>query len=181
MGQGAAMDARAILQLLPAAYREAERKLGPTTPLATLLEVMQELLQPIDDLIIDLPRTIDPRSCPEPLLPQLAAWLSDKRVEPVDSSCERELLANLADFSAHRGTQRALSLTLRLVAGCREVHVEESPATPFHLTVSAPESLRPELARLHRVLEQNKPAHMTAEVIFRTDDTAPKAPVAPRR
>jgi phage tail-like protein len=168
------MDARSILQLLPLAFREAERRASAGTPLMALLSVVEELLQPIDDVVAQLPRYIDPRTCPEPLLSQLSTWLCDGWVESVDSSCERELLAGFARYSAHRGTRRALNNVLRLVAGSRDISVEESATVPFHLTVSVPEALAPELARLERTLERHKPAHTTAEIRF-----VPPRPVLP--
>jgi phage tail-like protein len=160
------MDARAILQLLPAAYRESERRAGSGSPLMALLSVMQEMLEPVEDTVELIPRQIDPRTCPEPLLPSLAAWLSQQRVQSVESTCERELLANLARFSAHRGTRWALCGVLRLVAGTREVYVEESTEVAFHLRVLVPQGLRAEQARIEQALEQNKPAHTTAEIVF---------------
>lgn len=170
------MDAQSLLELLPRAFREAERRASPGSPLAALVSVIEGLLQPIDDVVCELHRHVNPRTCPEPLLPLLATWLSDAWVSSLDASCERELLASYAGLSAERGTRRALCRALRLVAACRDVEVEESSSIPFHFSVTVPESLRPELSRLQRTIEQYKPAHTTAELRF----LSPEAP-APGR
>jgi len=168
------MDVQTLLQLLPLAFREAERRAPAGSPLAALLSVVEGLLQPIDDVICDLHRHVDPRTSPEPLLPLLAAWLSDTWVTSVETSCEREQLASFASCSARRGTRQALCQALRLVAGCRDIDIEESSSVPFHFSVTLPEVLRPELGRLERTLELYKPAHTTAELRF----VAPTAPTA---
>ena len=160
------MDVQTLLQLLPVAFQEAERRAPAGSPLGALLSVIEGLLQPIDDVVSELHRHVDPRACPEPLLPLLASWLSDVWVASVDASCERELLASFARCSAQRGTRQALCQALRLVAGCRDIAVESSTSAPFHFCVTAPESLRPERARLERTLELYKPAHTTAELCF---------------
>jgi phage tail-like protein len=169
------MDVQTLLQLLPLAFREAERRAPAGSPLSALLSVIEGLLQPIDDVVSDLHRHVDPRTSPEPLLPLLSTWLSDSWVASVDASCEREQLASFARFSAQRGTRQALCRALRLVAGCRDIEVEESPLVPFHFSVTLPDTLRPELGRLERTLELYKPAHTTAELCF----VAPKAGGSP--
>ena len=160
------MDVHTLLQLLPPAFREAERRASAGSPLAAVLGVIEGLLQPIDDVVSDLHRHVDPRTSPEPLLPLLATWLSDTWVASVDASCEREQLASFARFSAQRGTRQALCQALRLVAGCREIDIEESSTLPFHFRVTLPEALRPELGRLEKTLELYKPAHTTGELCF---------------
>ena len=172
------MDVQTLLQLLPLAFREAERRVPAGSPLAALLSVIEGLLQPIDDVISDLHRHVDPRTSPEPLLPLLATWLSDTWVASVDASCEREQLASFARFSARRGTRQALCQALRLVAGCRDIDIEESTSVPFHFSVTLPEALRSELGRLERTLELYKPAHTTAELCFVAPPAAPAGSAA---
>lgn len=160
------MDVQSLLSLLPLAFREAERRAPAGSALAAVLAVIEELLQPIDDVVSDLHRYVDPRTSPEPLLPLLASWLSDTWVTSVDSSCEREQLAGFARLSAQRGTRQALCQALRLVAGCRDIDIQESATTFFHFRVTLPEELRPELGRVERTLDLYKPAHTTAELCF---------------
>jgi phage tail-like protein len=167
------MDVQTLLQLLPLAFRDAERRAPAGSPLAALLSVLEGLLQPVDDVISDLHRHVDPRTSPEPLLPLLASWLCDSWVACVDASCEREQLASFARFSAQRGTRRALCHALRLVSGCRDIRIEESTSVPFHFSVTLPEALRSELGRLERTLELYKPAHTTAELRFVAREAPP--------
>jgi phage tail-like protein len=167
------MDVHTLLQLLPRTFREAERRAPAGSPLAAVLSVIEGLLQPIDDVISELHRHADPRTTPEPLLPLLASWLSDSWVASADASCEREQLATFARLSAHRGTRRALCQALRLTAACSDIDIEESPTVPFHFSVTLPEALRPQLARLERTLELHKPAHTTAELRFIASNVVP--------
>lgn len=166
------MDVQTLLQLLPLAFREAERRAPAGSPLAAVLSVIEGLLQPIDDLISDLHHHVNPRTSSEPLLPLLATWLSDTWIASVDASCEREQLASFARCSAQRGTRQALCQALRLVGGCRDIDIEESTTVPFHFSVTLPEALRAELGRLEKTLELYKPAHTTAELCFIAPKTA---------
>jgi hypothetical protein len=84
----------------------------------------------------------------------------------------RELVAAAGEISRWRGTARGLRLFLQTATGVRDFVLDErvpgpdGRPRPFHLRVHAPASLLPHRALLERIIEREKPAYVTYELLF---------------
>ena len=71
-----------------------------------------------------------------------------------------------------------LRQALEWATGVGGVRIEESsPSRPFHVVVTVPLAAEPQRELIERIVRQEKPAHVTAEVVF-VDPAAPAAPSA---
>jgi phage tail-like protein len=177
-----------IRQLLPSVYQATARKGGT---LHALLGVMEALHAPSEEALRDLDAALDPRRAPDRFVPFLATWVdlewlwSDRetsaRTEAGHESLVlerigmlRELVAAAAYLSQWRGTTRGLQAFLEHATGSRGFEIEEDVpdpegrTRPFHLRIRAPSSAaEPRLrALMTRVVEMEKPAHLTYELAF---------------
>lgn len=155
-----------ILTLLPHAFQASEQAADSPTPLSALLAVMAAMHEPTEEVLERYVELFAPASSPEKHFPLMGTWLTERYLGSLDATCERELLLELGTLQSLRGTPRSLLLMLRLVTGSTAVTVSESERVPFHVTVRAPMSLRPQAALLNAVLDEHKPAHITYELVF---------------
>lgn len=105
------------------------------------------------------------------------------RIEP---GRYRELTAIGARLSRWRGTRVGLLLFLQTATGIADFNIDEQVldtkgmARPFHLRVRAPESAREFQALITRIIEVEKPAYVTYELLFegpaRAGGTEPDKP-----
>ena len=89
----------------------------------------------------------------------------------------RELTAAAAWLSKWRGTARGLRRFLHTATG--ETHFEikenvDSAGRPrlFHLTVYAPAAVKQHQDLIDRIIQSEKPAYVTSELVFRSDGQA---------
>jgi hypothetical protein len=91
------------------------------------------------------------------------------RIEP---GRYRELTAVAARLSRWRGTRRGLLLFLRTATGIADFEIDEQvpgkngTALPFHIRVRAPEAAREFQALITRIIEVEKPAYVTYDLVF---------------
>ncbi|MCU1329022.1 MAG: repeat domain protein [Bryobacterales bacterium] len=175
-----------IERLLPSILR---RTAGAGTPLAALLAIMEHLHAPSEDVLRHLDSFFDPRRAPDGFVPYLASWVDLERVleepPPARGSAVRaaprlstglgrlrELTASAAFLSRWRGTKYGLLRFLEIATGATEFQVNEKPLDaqgrrrPFHMIVSAPETLRAQQSLITRIIEQEKPAYVTFDLEF---------------
>jgi phage tail-like protein len=160
-----------IEHLLPGVFQRAAQ---PGGPLAALLDVMEMLHEPAEDVLERLDAVFDPRRTPDGLVPYLATWLDLAPVLPVTTGlpCLRELVGAAAAFAQQRGTARGLILFLETATGTPGFEVDEQVLTPdgrprpFHVLIRVPRSSAPHRAMLERIIELEKPAHVTYELSF---------------
>ncbi len=171
------MNRAEIETLLPDNYRRA---CVPLSPLAGLLDVMVALHAPSEEVLAGLERFFDVRRTPDRFVPYLARWLDQgpllDRLEdelgpgefPSGNGRLRAVAGLAAWFSRWRGTRRGLIAYLEVGTGLRGFDVEEhADGRPFHLRFTAPagaEHLRP---LVEAIVEQEKPACTTYELVFR--------------
>ena len=180
------MKRNEIEQLLPAVF---QRTLYEGNPLTALLEVMENLHAPTEDVLENLDAIFDPRRTSDEFVAFLAYWVNLNRLfdEAPDSKGQsdfsrhsmtsgfghlRELIARAAYLSQWRGTRKGLLLFLQTAIGVEDFAVEEHPlnaegqARPFHIRVRAPQETTPHKALIERIIELEKPAYVTYELVF---------------
>lgn len=166
------MKRREIARLLPAVFQAADLE---GSPLAALVDLMEQLhLRPEAELA-SLDRVLDPARTPEPFVPFLAYWVDLALEVTTGVDRLRALVANAVDLSRWRGTARGLVTFLEIASGATGFEVEDQVPDeagrprPFHLRVTAPGQLQKHDRMLGRIIELEKPAYVTYELVFRND------------
>jgi len=174
-----------IERLLPSVI---ERTLQPLSPLAAILDVIEALHLPSEAVLAHLDTAFDPRRTADDFVPYLARWVDMDRLfdEPRSTATAewsraristgigrlRELVASAAYLSRWRGTAKGLQRFLRTATGENDFEIKEnvdSDGRPklFHLVVVAPASIRPHQGLIKRIIESEKPAYVTYELVIR--------------
>ena len=175
------MNRETIETLLPVNFR---RSVQPLSPLSALLDVMESMVRPAEATLEGLDRFFDSRRTPERFVPYLARWvdhgpLLDRLTEelgggefPSGNGRLRDLVALAADLSHWRGTRRGMIAFLEVGTGLAGFDIEEhADGRPFHLRVTAPPGAEAQRVLITSVVEQEKPAYTTYELVF--TDTRP--------
>ena len=180
------MKRNAIRHLLPGVF---QRTLQPQSPLTALLSVMEKLHEPSEQILENLSATFDPRRTPDRFVPFLARWVdlewlfqdaADKRTtadpRPVSFAPGlgrlRELVAAATWLAHWRGTAKGLLLFLETATGTRGFEIDEHVTAPdglprpYHILIRAPESTARHQALIERIIEYEKPAYVTYELLF---------------
>lgn len=181
------MKREQIEQLLPGVF---QRTAKPGTPLRALLDAMETLQAPAEDVLSRLDEFFDPRRTRDDFVPVLARWvdldflletrggdkLNSRSSQTISTGLGRlrELVASAAELAKWTGTAHGLLLFLKIATG--EEHFEirenidaEGKPHPFHLTVIAPASMKPHLELIQRIITSEKPAYVTcSQVTFKT-------------
>ena len=173
-----------IARFLPEIYRAT---LGTKHGvLDGLLETMDALHGPSEQVLGELDGYIDPARTPDRFLPMLASWLDlapyldwtggrrnfgEPRFTPGMDKL-RLLVTRAADLNARRGTRAELEEFLSIATGTTEFAVEENPPDlqgmprPFHLRVHAPDSAKRYDDLIARIVEGERPAYVTFEIVY---------------
>jgi phage tail-like protein len=168
--------------LLPEVFR---RTIRPGNPLFALLEVMEVLHAPSEDVLERLDTFFDPYRAPERFVPYLARWVDLERFLmdapggdgvpvsfPSGTGRLRELIASVAFLSKWRGTARGLLCFLETATGVQGFAVDErvlgsdGQPVPFHIRVRAPAETEVYRGLIERIVEHEKPAYVTYELAF---------------
>ncbi len=179
-----------IERLLPSIF---QRTLHEGGPLDGLLGVMEQLHAPAEGVLAGLDATFDPRRTRDEFVPFLARWVDlDRIFEPESDNAAstrppistglgrlRELTAAAAWLSKWRGTARGMHRFLQTATGEAGFEIREnkdSAGRPrrFHLVVTAPAALKTHRTLIERIIQSEKPAYVTAELVFRNGDAARK-------
>jgi phage tail-like protein len=181
-----------IEQLLPnvfqlALHPEVGWVLEPDTRLGAVLDAMEALHQPIEDILDGLAAFVDPRRAPERFVPYLAGWVDlDWLVSPTPDELEgggaaipstglghlRELVAGAAQLARWRGTARGLLSFIETATGLGGFAIDDAPVDAnkrpmsFHIVVSGPAEAAPFRPLLERIVRSEKPAYVTHELRF---------------
>jgi phage tail-like protein len=179
------MTRNEIEQLLPSVF---QRTLRPGSPLTALLDVMEGLHAPVEDILAHIDAYFEPRRTPDYFVAYLAGWVDLDRFlihaqengVPTSSFSAglgrlRELIAAAAMLSKWRGTARGLRMFLEIATGVEGFEVDElvpdddGRPRPFHVRVQAPEAARRHQELILRIIAMEKPAYVTSEVAFGTE------------
>ncbi len=174
--------------LLPEIF---QRTIRPGNPLFALLDVMELLHAPSEQVLERLDAFFDPYRAPDRLVPYLARWVDLERFladssggdgesapgqvsDPFPSGTGRlrELIADVAFLSKWRGTAKGLLRFLETATGVQGFEVHErvlgsdGRPRPFHIRVRAPSETEIYRGLIERIIENEKPAYVTYELAF---------------
>ncbi|MBU8861266.1 MULTISPECIES: phage tail protein [unclassified Micromonospora] len=179
------MRRAAIERLLPAAYQRAA---GPGSVLGALLDVMEALHAPDEAVLADVDALFGPYRTPDGFVAYLTRWVAMDHVVaapradaplPLPVGRLRDLVAHGALLARWRGTPYGMRTALELATGVTGFVLDEPPERPFHLVVRVPPAAADRLALVTRIVEAEKPAAVTVEVVAVPADAAPPGPEPP--
>lgn len=177
------MRRAAIERLLPAAYQRAA---GPGSVLGALLDVMEALHAPDEAVLADVDALFGPYRTPDGFVAYLTRWVAMDHVVaapradaplPLPAGRLRDLVAHGALLARWRGTPYGMRTALELATGVTGFVLDEPPERPFHLVVRVPPAAADRLALVTRIVEAEKPAAVTVEVLASPVDAEPADPV----
>ncbi|CRI67471.1 conserved hypothetical protein [Thiocapsa sp. KS1] len=181
------MNQALIERLLPEVFR---RTLMPGSPLAAIIAAMESLLSPAEQALASLPDQLSPDRARDDFVILLAYFVDLDRYLPkaLDVDPEhrhlgapiasgigrlRELVRAAPALGRWRGTARGLRLFLETATGILGFSVEEAAPTdsehqvkPFHIRIRAPADARAYHDLVKSIVEQEKPAYVTYEIIY---------------
>ncbi|MEU8315163.1 phage tail protein [Micromonospora sp. NPDC048887] len=178
------MRRAAIERLLPAAYQRAA---GPGSVLGALLDVMEALHAPDEAVLADVDALFAPYRTPDGFVAYLTRWVAMDHVVaapradaplPLPAGRLRDLVAHGALLARWRGTPHGMRTALELATGVTGFVLDEPPDRPFHLVVRVPPAAAGRLALVTRIVEAEKPAAVTVEVVTGPDGP-PSEPTPP--
>lgn len=177
------MRADRIARFLPETYRAADQ---PASVLRSLIEAMETLQQPAEDILAEVDRYLDPARAPDAFVPLLASWLDltpyldwsggraglgSPRFAPGVERL-RLLVTQAPDLNARRGARAALETFLTTATGCTGFTVEENPpdangrGRPFHIRVHAPNEAARYSDLVARIVDGERPVYVTYEIAY---------------
>lgn len=169
-------SASPYLQYLPAMYRRDEF-------IGRFLRIFEDIIQPIEGAVDNIPYYFDPGVTPEPLLPWLASWLGLVLNERWPVARRRNLIKSAVELYRWRGTKRGLSEYLRIYTGV-VAQITEPVVRPkakldsgtklgakaylgggqpftFNVTIAAQDLAEVDIDIVRAIIESQKPAHTT--------------------
>lgn len=173
-----------IEQLLPGIF---QRTAKPGDLLAALLDVMEELHRPDQEILDRLDAVFNPRRTDDSFVPLLAHWLDQASLlegssgdrlparsqETISTGLGRlrELIASAAELSKWTGTSNGLLRFLHVATGDPHFEIRENVTgdgkpRPFHITVIAPPEMKLHRELITRIIESEKPACVTYELML---------------
>lgn len=172
-----------IASLLPGIF---QRTLQPNSVLAALLAIMEVMHAPSEDVLQNLDGFFDPYRTPDHFVAYLSGWVDLERllvespeeramteVSPLPTGLGRlrELVAAAAYLSQWRGTRKGLQRFLETAIGIAGFEIDEQVTVeglpkPFHIRIRAPQGSAPFRVLIEHIIEQEKPAYVTYELVF---------------
>jgi phage tail-like protein len=175
-----------IERLLPSVIQRAQ---PPGSPLAAVLDVMETLHEPVERTLAGLVACFNPRSCDTRFIMMLAHWVNLDRLYASDEVSDqgpdwtprpapialgrlRELIAAAPKLAGLRGTTGGLKSFVEIATGLKvaideAVTTEDGKRTPFHVRIVAPMEGQAHRELITRIVELEKPAYVTYELVFR--------------
>lgn len=190
------MKREEIEHLLPEVFRRTSRE---GSPLWALLEVMERLHEPDEEVLSELDRHFSPDRCGDERVPYLAGWVdlgwlfrqpggpadASGRPFPAGTAQLRQLVVRSHELSRWRGTSKGLLLFLELATGLTGFAIDERPIDgegvprPFHIRVFAPSEAKPLEHLVERILEHERPVSLTYELVFGANGSTLSAEAPP--
>jgi phage tail-like protein len=182
------MKQQDIERLLPGVFQGG---LDADGLLRSVLGLMEAMHEPSERILEDLDRFLDPRRTTDPFVPYLAGWVglnwiharspddfTDSRPRPFPTGTGRlgELVAAAAEHTRWRGTARGLVHFLETATGVSGFAVDDEPRDErgvrltYHMRVRIPEAAAAYTDLVRRIVDHEKPAHVTYEVVVAAPD-----------
>src|SRR5262245_27475443 len=158
------MRRQAIERLLPAVY---QRVASPGSVLHALLDVMEVMHAPSEELLASVDDLFDPYRAPERLVPFLSQWTAMDHVAarlPIPVGRKRDVVAESATLARWRGTATGLRAVIEIATGASGLVIEEPADRPFHFVIHVPASAAHHADLIRRIAELEKPAATTCDV-----------------
>jgi phage tail-like protein len=176
-----------IALLLPGIFQRVLPAAGGPSwgPLPALLSVMEALHAKSEETLADYQAICDPNRTLDSFVPYLASWVDLDRIfvnshesvggappDPLGSGLGRlrQLVATAASLTQRRGTREGLIEFMRTATGIDGFTIDEPTGAagerPFHIRVHAPRAARRHAALLRRIVEVERPAYCTWELVF---------------
>ncbi|MGV9213621.1 phage tail protein [Micromonospora sp. RB23] len=179
------MRRSAIERLLPAAY---QRACVPGSVLWALLDVMEGLHAPDEAILAEVDALFDPYRAPDHMVVRLTRWVAMDHVVashrpdaplPLPVGRLRDLVAHGALLARWRGTPYGMRRALEVATGVSGFAIDEPEEMPFHIVVRVPAAAAEHLAVITRIVEAEKPAAVTAEVVLAASPPSDQPTAAP--
>lgn len=172
-----------IKRLLPEVFQRTDQ---PGSSLNALLEAMEALTEPAEDILQQVPDYFNPYITPEKFLPFLARWVDLDRffpslqlstfeqcsIQEQTSGNLRELILAAPKLSKLRGTSAGLKLFLETATGHSGFEIKENSEIngqkkAFHIEIIAQKKAIKHSSLIKRIIEQEKPAYVTYQLEFK--------------
>ena len=190
------MKSADIDRLLPGVFQQTlEDDHGP---LRALLNVMEDLHEPVEGRLQAVDAIFDPYRTPDAFVAFLSGWLdldylliqgppaAGGYVLPSGIGNLRELIRAGSDLMRWRGTAGGLLRFLETATGVTGFHIEDQVPDaaglprPFHIRVDLPAEAEPYRSLIDVIVRAERPAHVTYELGPPAEAaTAPAASAAP--
>lgn len=177
------MKSKEIKRILPSVF---QRTVQPGNPLFAILDVMEMMHGPSEAALGNLEANFNVHRAPDAFVAYLASWVDLEVLldfPPKERSAStaslstglgrlRELTSAASTLSKWRGTHKGLCLFLEAATGTKgfnvdeQVRGEDGKVEPFHVRVSAPKDLAQHRVLIERIVELEKPAYVTYELEF---------------
>jgi phage tail-like protein len=181
------MKQNEIANFLPRVFQNTLRS---GSPLNALLEVMEILHAPAEEVLAQLETYFNANSTSDSFVPYLACWVDldrffpfysaqppevQRSTDPISTGTGRlrELIAAAAYLSQWRGTAKGLKLFFETATGMQGFELLENVADEngiprsFHIRIIAPPQAAAHVALIERIVEQEKPAYVSYDLEFR--------------
>jgi phage tail-like protein len=169
-----------IARLLPDVFQRTSG--AEPDLLGALLGVMEDLHAPVELTLAHIEQAFQPDVTPESFLPYLASWLDlDRFLDedgkfPPGSDRLRVLILQAASLYRLRGTRQGMERFLETATGIPGFQVTASSEQPFHLLVRIPPQAERLRRFIHKVVQAEKPAYATCEILPPGASTAGSPP-----
>jgi phage tail-like protein len=162
-----------IERLLPPIYQRTAAAPGV---LAALLTAMETMHAPTEDVLSDVDDLFTAYRSPDPLVPFLLRWVAldyvlgasdgpNNAPSAIPIGRLRDLVAIGSAIAQRRGTAAGLVAVIGAATGVTVV-VQEPADRPFHIVVRVPGAAADRVPLIRRVVEVEKPAATSAEVVL---------------
>jgi len=165
------------LRYLPAIYKTDEF-------IGRFLCIFEDILQPLEATVDNIPYYFDSHVVPESFLPWLASWLGLVLDERWPMNKRRKLIGSVIELYRWRGTKKGLSEFLKIYTGVTPQITEPTTSRPktslgpdtklgidtylgggepfnFTVTITAEDLAKVDINVVRAIIEAQKPAHTT--------------------
>lgn len=158
-----------LLHYLPDIYSDADD--SGALFMDGFLRVLDSIWAPLERQIDVLYAYLDPALTPGDFLPWLGTWVDLVLDENWHESRRRILIQRAAELYRRRGTASALRDYLEIYTGaCPDIIENNDQHFYFTVRFDTPLDAGVSKERIHRIIDQEKPAHTNYSLVLAPDD-----------